>query len=609
MLYAPRSGGVKRYLSAKRAWFAVERPHIRHSLVVPGAADSYDGRGLWSIYTAPLPFGDGYRWPASKTAWMKRLIRQRPSLIEAGDPYTPGLAALRAGQRLGVPVIGFCHTDLAALAALHFGEWAEKPVRRRWARIYSQFDQVIAPSRYIAERLAEAGVDGAIALPLGVDVSAFNPGRADRMRLRQRLGLSPDRRLLVFAGRPAREKKIDVLIDAVERLGDPYHLLLIGAGPAPTGSDRVISLPYERDAAGLARLLASCDAFVHANDAEPFGLVVLEAMACGLPVVGPGVRRPGRNGRRGRGPAGRPLDRRGLRRGDRGLVRPRSRRRRRPRSRPRRGPPRLARGVRAALRHLCPRHRRPGFRPARRGRRAALRRPLTEKARPMDVGGTTEPGFAAVRDAFAQAQAKDAGGAQLCVYHQGRQVVDLWTGRDVANDRPYTGETLSLMMSATKGVVATAANMLSERGLLDFDAPAARYWPQFAAQGKAAMPVSYLMSHRAGLTSYPADSGIVLVELLDWSRCVTALAGMAPRWAPALGLRLSRGDLWHPGRRGDPADHRQVGGPVRGRRDFRSPGPGSMDRPAAERRTPRGCPVHRDADPLRRGAELAVQFP
>jgi alpha-1,6-mannosyltransferase len=287
MLYAPRSGGVKRYLSAKRAWLAAERPQIRHSLVVPGAADSYDGRGLWSIYTAPLPFGDGYRWPASKTAWMKRLIRQRPSLIEAGDPYTPGLAALRAGQRLGIPVIGFCHTDLAALAALHFGDWAEKPVRRRWARVYGQFDQVIAPSRYIAERLADAGVHDAIALPLGVDVAAFHPARADRERLRERLGLSADRRLLVFAGRPAREKKIDVLIEAVERLGDPYTLLLIGAGPAPTEASRVIALPYEGEAAGLARLLASCDAFVHANDAEPFGLIVLEAMACGLPVVGP----------------------------------------------------------------------------------------------------------------------------------------------------------------------------------------------------------------------------------------------------------------------------------------------------------------------------------
>ena len=289
MLYAPRSGGVKRYLSAKKAWMAANRPQVRHSLVVPGAADSYDGAGEWSIYAAPLPFGDGYRWPASKSAWMSRLIRQRPSLIEAGDPYTPGLAALRAGARLGVPVIGFCHTDLAALAALHFGDWAEKPVRHRWAKIYNQFDRVVAPSRYIAQRLAEAGVEGATALPLGVDVQQFNPGHADRAGLRRRLGLAADRRLLVFAGRPAREKKIEVLVEAAARLGDPYTLLLVGAAAPDAGApENLLCLPYEADAGALARLLASCDAFVHANDAEPFGLITLEAMACGLPVVGVG---------------------------------------------------------------------------------------------------------------------------------------------------------------------------------------------------------------------------------------------------------------------------------------------------------------------------------
>ena len=286
MLYAPKSGGVKRYLTAKRTWFAHARPHIRHTLVVPGPRHAYDGAGRLSIYAAPLPFGDGYRWPVGKTAWMKRLMRQRPTLIEAGDPYTPGLAAQKAGEALGVPVIGFCHTDLGALAALHIGEWAEKPVRRHWGEIYRRFDRAVAPSRYIAARLAEAGVEDPIALPLGVDVDTFRADGADPAGLRRRLGLSPRHRLLVFAGRPAREKRVDVLVEAVERLGEPYVLLLVGARATTPSPGRVIELPYEKDPGRLASLLASCDAFVHANDSEPFGLVVLEAMACGLPVVG-----------------------------------------------------------------------------------------------------------------------------------------------------------------------------------------------------------------------------------------------------------------------------------------------------------------------------------
>jgi alpha-1,6-mannosyltransferase len=286
MLYAPRSGGVRRYLASKRAWLTANRPEVRHTLVVPGARDSYDGQGRVSIYAAPLPFGAGYRWPVVKAAWMERLIRQRPDIIEAGDPYTPGLAALRAGDALGVPVVGFCHTDLGKLAALHIGEWAEKPVQKRWAAIYRQFDQAVAPSRFIAGRLIEAGVHNAIGLPLGVDTDLFHPSRGDAGALRRRLGVAPEERLLVFAGRPAREKKLDVLVSAVERLGTPYKLLFVGAGGGAPVSDRAICLDYVRDPAELAGVLASCDAFVHANDNEPFGLIVLEAMACGLPVVG-----------------------------------------------------------------------------------------------------------------------------------------------------------------------------------------------------------------------------------------------------------------------------------------------------------------------------------
>lgn len=285
MLYAPRSGGVKRYLMAKKAWLETNRPEIAHTLVVPGAR--YHARpGLLTLQAPKLPFGDGYRWPTSVKRWSAWVSAMRPHLIEAGDPYTPGQAALEAGQRAGAPVIGFCHSDPAALAALHFGEWAKKPVEKRWSRLFSQFDRVISPSRYIAQRLEEARVPNIVVQPLGVEIDTFRPERADRAGLLKQLGLGADARLLVFAGRPAREKNIDVLIRAVQKLGAPYHLVLVGAGMGLPREDRVISLPYESDPKAVARIVASCDAFVHANDREPFGLIVLEAMACGRAVVG-----------------------------------------------------------------------------------------------------------------------------------------------------------------------------------------------------------------------------------------------------------------------------------------------------------------------------------
>ena len=286
MLFAPRSGGVKRYLTAKKAWLQAHRPGVRHTLVVPGDHTGHTERGVATLAAARLPFGDGYRYPASTRKWADALVSLQPDIIEAGDPYGPGHAALEAGVRLGVPVVGFCHSDPAALASLHLGEWAEPPVRRRWAALFRRFDQVVAPSRHIAERLAYAGVPNVRVQPLGVDTDLFNPASADPEGVRRDFGLSAQTRLLVFAGRAAREKNIDVLLDAAAQLGAPFHLILLGAGAQSRPQANASFLDFETSPAKVARLLASCDAFVHANDKEPFGLIALEAMACGLPVVG-----------------------------------------------------------------------------------------------------------------------------------------------------------------------------------------------------------------------------------------------------------------------------------------------------------------------------------
>ncbi len=289
MLYAPKSGGVKRYLLAKRAWLAENRPDVHHSLVVPGRLTRGGADGMVTIRAAPIPFGDGYRLPASLRKWTRIIANLKPDLVEVGDPYVPGHAGLEAASAVGAATVGFCHSDPAALAALHFGEWAAAPAQKRWAQFFSRFDQVIAPSAHIAQRLDEAGVGRVAIQPLGVDTDLFRPEHADRTMVREELGLKPGTKLLVFVGRPAREKNLESLVGALDHLGDDYHLLVIGAGKFLDPHPRMICLTYERDPRRLTRLVASCDAFVHANDKEPFGLVVLEAMAAGLPVIGPSI--------------------------------------------------------------------------------------------------------------------------------------------------------------------------------------------------------------------------------------------------------------------------------------------------------------------------------
>ncbi|MER8046085.1 serine hydrolase domain-containing protein [Streptomyces sp. NPDC094032] len=148
------------------------------------------------------------------------------------------------------------------------------------------------------------------------------------------------------------------------------------------------------------------------------------------------------------------------------------------------------------------------------------------------IDGEVAPGFEPVREAFAAnfTQHGDIGAA-VCVYWHGRPVVDLWGGvADVDTGRPWTRDTLQLVYSATKGATATAAHMLVERGMVDLDAPVAKYWPEFAANGKADIPVRWLQSHQAGLVAL--DEPLPLAAALAWDPMAAALAAQRPLWTP-----------------------------------------------------------------------------
>ena len=150
----------------------------------------------------------------------------------------------------------------------------------------------------------------------------------------------------------------------------------------------------------------------------------------------------------------------------------------------------------------------------------------------MNAEGYTARGYEGVREAFALAQSGDEGGGQLCVYRHGEKVVDLWAGRDKVNDRPYGQDTLTIIMSCTKGATATVVHRLAERGLIDYEAPVADYWPEFAGGGKGDARIWHVMSHSVGLPGVEPESGLAPLDLLRPDRYGPALEAMAPVWTP-----------------------------------------------------------------------------
>lgn len=147
------------------------------------------------------------------------------------------------------------------------------------------------------------------------------------------------------------------------------------------------------------------------------------------------------------------------------------------------------------------------------------------------VEGTAHERFSEVADEFERQISKTDGGAAIAIHHEGELVVDLWGGQRTSQGDPWERNTLAMCFSTTKGVVATAAHVLADRGLLDYDEPVATYWPEFAQNGKEAITVRHVLSHSAGLHRFGTIADHAN-QLLDWDHVTQALAAAKPAYPP-----------------------------------------------------------------------------
>jgi alpha-1,6-mannosyltransferase len=306
--YSPVSGGVKRYLHEKIDYVQNRTAGDKHVLIVPGPKSDVQVSGRSRIYTIRAPLvsrAAKYRALLNLRAVEEILKRERPDVIESGDPYQLGWKAVRIGRALKIPVIGFYHSHFPEAylrsSAKLLGKTATRRVmklsRAYVRKLYNQHAATLVASKRLAQVLRDWDVRNVRVLSLGVNTDIFRPDKSDREATRASLHLKPGRKLLLYVGRLAKEKNTAKLFRAFEilhrRRPSEFHLLVIGDGAQRSQlgklqkrTKNVSWIRYCAEPRELARYYRAADLFVHPGVQETFGLVALESQACGTPVVG-----------------------------------------------------------------------------------------------------------------------------------------------------------------------------------------------------------------------------------------------------------------------------------------------------------------------------------
>lgn len=257
---------------------------------MPGFDD--DARNIVRLPSLPLPTRTAYRFTVPYFPGPDAF-----SLVHAHSPFMTGALAAWHAHRRHVPLVFTYHTQLEAYAHyVPFEAHATRAATALLTRTYANAaDAVIVPTRSMERHLRTLGVEGTIAvIPSGIDVAAFARGRRSA-ELRARLGVAPHERMVLAVGRLEREKNFELVLEAFARAGVPAaHLVLVGDGTHREALERfarqagiAANTTFAREFAreDLPDAYASADAFLFTSRSETQGLVLVEALAAGVPVV------------------------------------------------------------------------------------------------------------------------------------------------------------------------------------------------------------------------------------------------------------------------------------------------------------------------------------
>jgi glycosyltransferase involved in cell wall biosynthesis len=319
--YPPQVNGVSVVTAlsvsglSRRGWeCAVVAPRYPESTRQEWGDAALDGgqeSELISVPSMPMPRYPEVRLALPRRSDVEKLIdRFHPDLVHSETEFVIGRTGQRAGAKAGIPLVSSYHTDFSRYTEAYGLGWFRRPVFTYLGRFHRRSRRVYTPSSSSRQDLLRLGLTDVEVWGRGVDTELFHPGRRSQA-MRAALGMG-SRFTFLYVGRLAPEKRADQIIDAFRIAAEilpkgVIHLVMAGVGPretdlraaAPSG---VTFVGFLERRTRLPDLYANCDAFAFASVTETLGLVVLEAMASGLPVIAApvgGVREYLRDGENG----------------------------------------------------------------------------------------------------------------------------------------------------------------------------------------------------------------------------------------------------------------------------------------------------------------------
>ena len=299
--YPPQVNGVSVVTAlsaaglARRGWeSAVAAP--RYPETAGGRWQGDDGAiaPLASLPSVSVPGYAELRLAVSGRRAVRDLVeRFQPDLVHCETEFSIGWMGRQAASAAGRPIVSSYHTDFGRYAQAYGMPWLRRGVTGYLRRFHGRSRRVYTPSAVARSELLGMGLEDVEVWGRGVDTKVFHPGRRSQ-ELREALGMG-SRFTFVYVGRLAAEKRVDVVIEGFHRALSQVprgviHLVIAGTGPCEAelkaaAPPEVSFLGFLDRATQLPDLYANCDAFVFASVTETLGLVVLEAMASGLPVI------------------------------------------------------------------------------------------------------------------------------------------------------------------------------------------------------------------------------------------------------------------------------------------------------------------------------------